>query len=250
MDTILQYIAERWPTLFVVIVAVAVAVWVTIRITKAASKINRVSDDLKEITNKIDKLPCAEHTSTLKGTQTSLNQLNQRIDTLPCAEHNTILKSTQSSLNQLNQRIENVSETMNTILGFLVARYPKTAGPVFSQKLSPRRLNEKGEEVFSGFGGNKFLDANEATLFSKIDAKTPKTAYDVEQDSLEVLYETLDSDIFNELKLKVYNSADIKIEKDGKEEYYSITMNDICFIFSLVLRDRYLAKHPEIPQSE
>ena len=75
-------------------------------------------------------------------------------------------------------------------------------------------------------------------LMERMSAKSPRTALDVEQVALEVLYETLDNDIYNEIKLKVYNSKNITIENNGKTEEYSITMNDICFIFSIDLRDR------------
>ena len=56
--------------------------------------------------------------------------------------------------------------------------------------------------------------------------------------------ESLDSDTCNDIDLKMPNSKNITIENNGKTEEYSITMNDICFIFSIDLRDRYLSKHP------
>lgn len=62
--------------------------------------------------------------------------------------------------------------------------------------------------------------------------------------------ESLDQDIFNGLKRWVYNSPSWKISINGEERDYSITMNDICFVISIKLRDAYLRAHPELEDGE
>lgn len=216
---ILEYLMTNWPMVFIFVAILVFAIWLTIKITTASNKV-------KSIEKKCESIPCAEHTAKLTSYKEELDRFDKKMD-----------------------KLDTINDSVVAIRALLLSRY-KSAAPLFSQKQSPRRLNQRGEEMFALFGGKPFLDKNEELLLGKIKAKDPQTALDVEQDALEVLYETLDSDIFNEIKLKVYNSKSITIEKDGKEEEYAITMNDICFIFSLDLRDRYLKAHPEVPQEE
>ena len=91
-----------------------------------------------------------------------------------------------------------------------------------------------------------FLDKNSDELLAAIAAKDPQTALDVENFAIEVLISQLDSDIFNELKQWVYNSPSFKIEIQGQEQEYTVSMNDVCFILSLPLRDMYLKTHPDL----
>lgn len=76
--------------------------------------------------------------------------------------------------------------------------------------------------------------------------KTPKTALDAEESALEVLFAHLDDDMFNGMKKWVYNSPSRKVEIDGEEKDYSVTINDVCFVLSLPLRDMYLELHPDL----
>ncbi|MCQ2259789.1 MAG: hypothetical protein MJZ77_00185 [Bacteroidales bacterium] len=223
MEAVIQYFIEKWPIFTIAILAVIGIVWLAVWITKRAVK----ADLLEE---KCKNMPCEAHTSEIEGLGSRMDKLEGRMD-------------------KLEDLSQNINKNVIAIQTFLQTKYP-TAAQVFSQKFSPRQLNKKGREMFDKFGGKEFLDANEDLLMECVAAKMPKTALDVEQDALEALYETLDSDIFNGIKLKVYNSKDIEIEVEGKKERYSLTMNDICFIFSIDLRDRYLNKHPEVPQAD
>ena len=114
-------------------------------------------------------------------------------------------------------------------------------------KHSPRQLNEKGLELYESINGEKFLNDNYDLFDVIISEKKPKTALDVEASSLEALIMSLNLDIFNPIKNWVYNSASVKLKKDNGEEYdYSLTINDVCFILSLPLRNKYLYRHPDI----
>jgi len=77
--------------------------------------------------------------------------------------------------------------------------------------------------------------------------KFPKTALDVENMSLAVLRVNSDKDLFTRLKNWVYNAPAREIVKeDGDKISKEITFDDVLFVISLPLRDRYLAEHPEI----
>ena len=92
----------------------------------------------------------------------------------------------------------------------------------------------------------EFLDKNKDILIQGIDNKTPKTALDVEESALEVLFSLTDNDMFIKIKNWIYNSPTRKLLIDGVEKDYAITMNDVCFVLSLPLRNMYLDLHPEL----
>lgn len=162
---------------------------------------------------------------------TRFKKIEQDVSELPCIHHEESFKK--------------IMEELSVIRTYLVTRNPKSAS-LFSEKMSPRRLNIAGRNLLNDIDGTSFLEENEDDLFRMIEEKQPKTALDVEIAANEVLIENLDSDIFNRLKLWVYNSPTRKLTIDGEERDYAITMNDICFILSLPLRDMYLDAHPEI----
>lgn len=113
----------------------------------------------------------------------------------------------------------------------------------FSTKASPRKLNAEGEKLFEDIKGREFLDTNADFLLNCIKDKTPKTPLDVETVAVEVLVENLNNDMFNDVKNWVYNSPMRKIEISGELQDYEVTMNDVCFVLSLPLRDMYLDKY-------
>ena len=155
----------------------------------------------------------------------------KKIDELPCAKHDEMFAS--------------IKEDLAVIRTYLTTKYP-TAAPVFSQKMSPRSLNDAGKKLLEDIGGAAFLSENKNVLVACIDEKKPKTALDVEEAALLVLYDHLDDDMFNGMKKWVYNSPSRKLMIDGKERDYTVTMNDVCFVLSLPLRDMYLKLHPEL----
>ena len=138
-----------------------------------------------------------------------------------------------------------IKEDLAVIRTYLTTKYP-TAAPVFSQKMSPRSLNDAGKKLLEDIGGAAFLSENKNVLVACIDERKPKTALDVEEAALLVLYDHLDDDMFNGMKKWVYNSPSRKLMIDGKERDYTVTMNDVCFVLSLPLRDMYLELYPEL----
>ena len=202
------YISEHYPILFLVL-AVIVIVWIVAK--QWYSMLYKMKDNSNKIDETCDKI-----------------------------------KSCETRVDKLDDLIIGMREDIAIIRTHLIEKDSKAA-KVFSGKASPRKLNEIGLQMYKEFRGPTFLDKNQETLFRMIDEKKPQTALDVEKISLEVLYKCVENSIFNDVKILVYNSKTITIqEKDKGRIEYAITMNDICFIFSLELRDRYLSTHPEV----
>lgn len=158
-------------------------------------------------------------------------KVETKVNELPCAVRESQYTQIKDDLLQIKM--------------FLMMKNPKTA-TMFSEKHSPRLLNEAGKQLFQDVNGDAFLDANSVVLLDAIAKKTPKTALDVEVGAHEVLVENLNSDIFNEIKNWVYNSPTRKVVVNGEQTDYAVTLGDVCFVLSIPLRDRYLKMHPEI----
>jgi hypothetical protein len=108
---------------------------------------------------------------------------------------------------------------------------------IFSIKVSPRALNELGKRLFNDIDGNSFLKENKNVLFKSITESNPLTELDVEQVANVACLSLVSTPAFNKMKDFVYNSPAVEIE-GGKK--YDISLNDICFVLSIPLRDMYL----------
>lgn len=110
-----------------------------------------------------------------------------------------------------------------------------------SENHSPRVLNELGSRLYREMNGGVFLEKNKMALFEKIDSRSPKAALDVEQYSFAVLVLSANEDFFIPLKNYVYNCPDIETEGGQMIE---MSVDIVCSILSIPLRDMYLAAHP------
>ncbi len=147
------------------------------------------------------------------------------------------------AISGLQKDVTDIKNDLSDVQLFITSKYPTALG-MFVTKNSPLALNEFGKKLYEECGGKSFLEANQVLLLKKIEEKYPKTALDVETYAKEVLFSLTQNDIFNTIKVWVYNSPAWKIgDKD-----YTITLGDVCFVLSIPLRDKYLSLHPEIAQ--
>lgn len=158
-----------------------------------------------------------------------LGKISQRIDEIE--KNNNDIKNSISNLPCGNHH-----EDITKIKTILVEKYPKSVS-VFSMKCSPRRLNEWGEKLYEKVGGKKFIEDNKTALFDYIKKSKPLVALDVEQASNAACQSLIPTPAFNRLKDFVYNEPSWDMPGTGK---YDITVNDVCFVIGLKLRDLYL----------
>lgn len=135
-------------------------------------------------------------------------------------------------------------ERLTRIEDMLMIKH-KDASSYFAAKKSPRSLNERGLRIFADMKGQEFLEKNKDLLFAKIAEETPQTALDVESASFNACVAISNMDIFNDIKVFVYNYPVVKI---SEEESVEVKLGDAIFILSLPLRDMYLQEHQDIPR--
>lgn len=206
MDTMWNWIVENYPIFAIIIATIIIVIFIVWRIA-------------------------AFYYTRIVKAEEKIEGILKNVNNLPCSMH--------------EQTSSQILDKLNTITTYLMTKDSK-ASYIFSQKASPRKLNPDGEALLKDCDGDVFLEQNKDELLGAIAAKSPATALDVENIAFAVLITRLDSDIFNELKQWVYNSPSRKVQIQGHEEEYTVTMNDICFVLSLPLRDMYLKTHPDI----
>ena len=166
---------------------------------------------------------------------------NQRHDDL-----DKELSEISGKIGRAAERIERMDKDM-LLFKSVMSMKDAELRDAFSLKFSPRRLNENGLKVFDDIDGKAFLSANKDFLFSKIDERNPKAALDVEEAAYYVLVVNTENEIFKPLKDFVYKSPTYTLKgQSGEDKTYDLSLNDVCFILSLPLRDMYLKEHPEL----
>lgn len=154
-------------------------------------------------------------------------------------------KKQGNQLNRLTAQNEIQGGAIDKITVFLGFKY-KSFIDVYGMKKSSRQLNPTGIELFNELKGKDFLETYKQELFERIDKHKPATAYDVEQAAFFACVGASNTPIFNDYKLFVYNAPLRTIWKEEKETKHEVTLDEVCFVLSIPLRDMYLSEHPEV----
>ena len=223
MEPVTRFIEQNFGLSFLVGVIVVGAVisgivWITIWAVKLTNK-------HKDISKRIDDLPCPHHTSKIDkhdeqfaDTRALMSRMEGQLELL-----------VQNSIEKGNRKIK------------------KKSGLAFSAKHSPRQLNGNGIELLNDCGGKGFLETNMDFFIGKMEKLQPKTALDVEDMALAVLQTHTNEDMFIPLKSWVYNAPSREIKNpNGSTRIQDVDLDDVIFVLSLPLRDKYLELHPEI----
>lgn len=77
----------------------------------------------------------------------------------------------------------------------------------FVTRQSPLTMNKKGEELLKDSGAKDFVDKIKADLIAKIRKKKPKSAYDVQELSVDIIKNYADKDEFIPIKDYVFKEG-------------------------------------------
>lgn len=177
------------------------------------------------------------------------------------SDHNTLAKSVEKleknsdeirqDLAFLKGNIDCIKETMQSNNGILVElsrwamHMDESMIDKLAQKHSPLRMTETGEYLYEVSGAKKAVGEIADRLISEMETMGLRTELDVEDKSLDMIIKNNNDSAFDPVKKYVYYSPDtIKVEKTG--ETVRFNMFSLMKLMGIDLRDRYLAKHPEI----
>lgn len=93
------------------------------------------------------------------------------------------------------------------------------------QSKSPLSLTDKGKAVLLDSGGKDFIDKNKDELLETIKLKSPKTEYDIQEFSKEVIKSCMNRDEFIPIKEYLYKES--SIPKEPVMEVLGIYLRDI-----------------------
>lgn len=180
----------------------------------------------------------------LKSHDENMSKLEEKTDKLPCGKHG-------ESIGSLVHNIDCIKETMQSNNGILVElsrwamHMDESMIDKLAQKHSPLRMTETREYLYEVSGAKKAVGEIADRLISEMETMGLRTELDVEDKSLDMIIKNNNDSAFDPVKKYVYYSPDtIKVEKTG--ETVRFNMFSLMKLMGIDLRDRYLAKHPEI----
>ena len=134
-----------------------------------------------------------------------------------------------SKVDRLEEDAKDIKKDLKEIRDKVIACETslKEREPLTKRK-SPVSLTDSGKKLLNNSKADKFIDENFDDLYKKIEDKKPKTAYDIQELSKEVLKEIKNEDKFIVLKDFAF--------KEG------IEIDDIILVASFYLRDKVLEK--------
>lgn len=182
----------------------------------------------------VKSMPCEQHKEHQNTNEKELsvvktectNNINQTI------EHKEVIKILTADLVDIKLDIREIKTALSS--------KSKKSTLALAQKQSPRKLTPLGEEIYINSGASKFYNEHKDLFLRLLAEKQPATLLDVESLAQMTLLDELSNIIFVPLKNWVYNSPSYKLEND---EILDVSINDICFLISLKLRDDFIAEN-------
>ena len=211
MTSVLTYLLNNAPWIAVILVAI-IATW----------RISKYHTRLEDTRDKVDKLPCEKHKDEIRSSDQKYNELQR------------IVTSTNDMVVEINKWLMKFDNDMIDKL---------------ARKASPLKMTPLGEVLFEKSFAKKAIDNNIDFLIKELEEINPKTAYDVEEESLGYLLRNMGNEMFSEIKQFLYYSPDIIYLKDpssGEEKEVKLSIQYIIKLMSIYLRDKYLEKYPNI----
>ncbi len=142
-----------------------------------------------------------------------IGQYKNKVDVL----ENTVGHDEHSGLRRTVGEVKDKVIACHTIL--------EERGPL-TRKKSPVALTDRGISFLNDSGGKKFVDDNFQELLKSVEEENPKTAYDIQEKSKDVIKSFEEDPRLNPLKEFLF--------KDGS------TLADLIEVMGVYLRDRVL----------
>ncbi len=164
------------------------------------------------------------------------NELKNKADKLPCEQHKIDIESiikNQSKLDDISSSIRKIEEW--------ILKMDIAAMSDLVRKCSPYQLTDIGVLLLTKSHAKDCVDENLGLLIDLLEKTDPKTNYDVEKNSLNVLSSLTEDSIFNDIKNYIYfSSSSIPFEGPNGSQKVEISMQRILMTMSIYLRDKYL----------
>ena len=208
MGSILTYLLNNIPWLAAIVIT-AIVFW----------KLSKYHAKLEDTQNKVNNLPCDSHKESLRDSEERYNRLFNSV------------QSTNDMVLEINKWIMKFDSSMIDKL---------------AKKASPLKMTSLGTELFNISGAKEVIDDNKEFWIEEIRKTNPNTAYDVESESINVLFRNIGSPYFDKVKKFIYYSADpleIKDPSSGEMKKVKVSIQSLIQLMGIHLRDLYLERY-------
>lgn len=186
------------------------------RIDTIEIRLDNVDQRLDKIDNRLDKM------------DNRMDKMDQRMDKM------------DQRMDKMDQKLDAIIIAVNGISRFLSGSQDKFPDINFTN--SPLQLSNIGTSILEDIGGKKYIDDNCIELIHLLEEKSPKTGFDVDEQSTILLTQmTLDAR-FNPIKNYIFHNP---VYRKGTFEC-NLHMLIVIQIMGLYLRNRYFQRYPEL----
>lgn len=194
---------------------------------------------------KMKELPCDAHSNEIRSFMRSNETVAKEIieSKAERKELSTTLATLTGKVNQIDNTLNNTAAIVQNVSNWIMKKDNKMIDSL-SQKNSPRKLNDLGIRILNEIRGTDFLNKHKETFFAWMAKYDLQTALDIENAAHAALFYNTSDPMFNDIKNYVYNApSSTIIGKDGAEKIYNVSLEDVCFVLSLPLRDMYISEY-------
>lgn len=152
----------------------------------------------------------------------------------------------KENIKEVNKSINHIEKYLIRISEYWRTKQPKSFTAIYKQleeKASPVKSTGLGEKILKESGLKKVIDDNKERFIKKIELLKSKTAYDVENNAFDVLFEESSNDSFNVIKNWLYENPEYEYNNNVK---FIVDLTMVVRIGRIYLRDLYLDKHKEL----
>lgn len=202
---------------------------------------------ISSIEHDIETKPCVRHTEILNNQENKCRQIDEEITRISkrvdiFSSQNEILVKHETDITEIKGILRRSQNILLDISKWIM-KMDATMIEQLAQKASPLKMTPAGEFLFTESHADKALNKIQTSLLHQIEECKPRTKYDVEQLSVELLLKSTGDEAFDEVKQFIYNSPD-KFTFEGREIRFDIYA--IIRLMSIRLRDLYIGIHDEV----
>lgn len=184
----------------------------------------------------------------LNHLESSHRELLTNVSELPCTKHKEEIQKFDLKYDELQRLITSTNDLVTEINKWIIKSDAEMVDKLV-RKASPLKMTPLGEVLFIKSGAKDTMVNNIDNLIKELEEINPKTAYDVENESLNILLKNIGNPIFDKVKQYLYYSPEkvtLEDPEDGKLKELPVSIHHIAKLMSVYLRDEYLRKHTNI----
>lgn len=175
-----------------------------------------------------------------------IEDTRRKVAELPCEKHNSDIIESNTRYSEINKTVISTNDMVSEISKWIM-KFDNGMIDSLARKASPLKMTPLGRTLFEKSLSKKTIDENIDFLIRELEKISPKTAFDVEEESYSVLFKNIGHEMFNEVKNFIYYSPEtieLVNPSNNEKENVKISLQTLIKLMGIYLRDIYLNKYP------